>query len=69
MTSMKNEASELQGRAPLLSGVIMIVVLGAALGLLHNWVGLRSAPAFGVDWISKPPEEKVFKLDEEPETE
>ncbi len=62
---MKNEATHNHGSDPILRGVILIVVLGVAVGIVHNWVGLMSMPAFGVDWISRDRTEDVFVLGEE----
>ena len=62
---MLNEAVKKYGSNPILRGVILIVALGVVLGFVHNWVGLLSDPAFGVDWISKDRTEDVFVLQEE----
>ncbi len=62
---MKNEAAQHPAPEPILRGVVLIVVLGLALGLLHNWIGNRSKPAFGVDWISEDRNEDPFVLPED----
>lgn len=64
MTSMANESEHESGPDRMLRGVVLIVVLGALLGLLHNWLGLRSKPEFGVSWIAADPAEDVFVLGE-----
>ena len=68
---MKNEPAQNRGSDPILRGVILIVALGVVVGLMHNWVGLMSMPAFGVDWISRDRTEDVFMLgaEETPEVE
>ena len=65
MTTMENEASHQNGPDRMLRGVVLIVALGVLLGLLHNWVGLRSEPVFGVSWISADRTEDVFVLGQE----
>ncbi len=65
MNPMENEAAQNNGQEALLRGVILLVALGVALGLLHNWVGLRSNPVFGVPWISEDRTEDVFVLGQE----
>ena len=36
----------------MLRGVLAIVLLGSALGLAYNAMGLLSRPAYGLSWIA-----------------
>ncbi len=45
--------------------MILIVLLGATIGLVYNWVGLQSQPVFGVSWISQDRTKDVYVLGEE----
>jgi len=45
-------------------GVFAIVVVGVALGLGYNTLGLRSAPAFGLAWLARDKAADVFVLEE-----
>ena len=47
-----------------LQGLVAMVVLGLAIGLFYNWIGLRSRPAWGIDWKG---ENKLELLAEAPE--
>ena len=50
MNPMKNEVAQRPAHSSVLPGVVLILLLGVALGLLHNLIGLKSQPAYGVDW-------------------
>jgi rhodanese-related sulfurtransferase len=65
MNPMKNEVAQRPAHSSVLPGVVLILLLGVALGLLHNLIGLKSQPAYGVDWISRDRAEEVFVLGQE----
>lgn len=44
-------------------GALAVVCLGAALGVLHNFVGLQSRPAYGLSWIAQDRSGDVFVLE------
>ena len=62
---MENEVAQRRAHGSILPGVVLILVLGVVLGLLHNGIGLKSQPAYGVDWISRDRTEEVFVLGQE----
>lgn len=43
---------------------VQVALVGVLLGIAFNFIGLRSKPAFGLDWIAVPVEETVYKLPE-----
>jgi rhodanese-related sulfurtransferase len=62
---MKSEPANVCCSDRIVPGMILIVLLGGAIGLIYNWVGLQSSPSFGVDWISEDRTENVYVLGEE----
>jgi rhodanese-related sulfurtransferase len=42
----------MHGEAPLWRGAVILVAVGAALGVTHNWIGLRSRPVHGIPWVA-----------------
>jgi len=43
-----------EGERSVSRGVVLIIVVGAALGLAHNWVGRSSRPPRGIAWRAAP---------------
>jgi rhodanese-related sulfurtransferase len=42
----------MRGEISVNRGIAVILIAGAALGLAHNWAGLRSHPPRGIPWIA-----------------
>ena len=62
---MEKEAAQHRVPESMFRGVVFIIVLGVVLGLVHNWVGRMSRPAYGLDWIATDRNEDIFKFDPE----
>lgn len=48
---------------PVARGVLAILLAGTALGLLFNWIGLASRPAWGIAWIGQDRAEQMVSLE------
>ncbi len=48
-----------------LGGFVGVIVVGVALGVAYNAIGLRSAPAFGLAWIAADRTEDVYVLEDD----
>jgi rhodanese-related sulfurtransferase len=55
-----NESNSPKSPGPLFRDVAMLLLVGAALGLTHNWFMLQNGPGKGLAWIKE--ERKVVKL-------
>jgi 3-mercaptopyruvate sulfurtransferase SseA len=59
---------QIQRRAPIdgnwVRDVVVMILLGAALGLAFNWRGLAARPSWGVAWVGKDLAAEMVSLDD-----
>lgn len=58
-----SDSSDEAARESLAAGMLAIVVAGTVLGLLFNWIGLRSRPDWGVAWVGQDRASQMVSLD------